>query len=297
MKIQYEVLSPRGKTVKLICQANEIIDEFAAKGFVLTVRQIYYQFVARDLVPNTVQSYGLIQRTLDTGRMGGWIDWHAIEDRSRRVNKNSHWSSPQSILESAAAGYQLDSRRDQPWLLEVWIEKEALLGIIEPVCEELDITYLACKGYYSLSAMWRGAQRFLDRPDQKGVVIHLGDHDPSGLDMTRDIRDRLHTFGCTNIKINRIALTMEQVEQYNPPPNFAKLSDSRAPDYIEEFGSNSWELDALSPEIVTQLITEEVAKYTDQPKRDAILEQEQEQREQLERVAEGWNDLIEGGWF
>ena len=292
-KIQYERCRPRGKAQELIVRANEVIEEYAQQGFVLTVRQIYYQFVARGWIPNTLQSYGLVDRTLHTGRMGGWIDWSAIEDRSRRVCENTHWVSPEHILTAAANTFQLDSREDQDWYLEVWVEKEALLGVIAPTCERLDVTYLACKGFYSLSAMWRAAQRFLEHEHQSCMVIHLGDHDPSGLDMTRDINDRLEKFGCDFVEVNRIALNMDQIEELKPPPNPAKSSDSRYHAYVQRYGTTSWELDALSPPIIGKLITNAILAGTDKKKRKAILRKEQEQKDQLQQVAENWEDVID----
>jgi len=293
-KIQYEVCRPRGKAQELIVRANEVIDEYREQGFILTVRQIYYQFVARGWIPNTLRSYGLVDRTLHTGRMGGWIDWSAIEDRSRRVCENTHWRDPEHILTAAANTFQLDSREDQEWYIEVWVEKEALLGVIAPTCEAFDVTHLACKGFYSLSAMWRAAQRFLKHEHQYCMVIHLGDHDPSGLDMTRDIGDRLEKFGCGFVEVNRIALNMDQIEKFNPPPNPAKMTDSRYRTYVQQYGTTSWELDALSPPVIEELITEAILRLTDQKKREAILRTEQEQKEQLDEVADNWEDVING---
>ena len=292
-KMQYEEKRPRGRAQQLIVQANTIIDEYREQGFVLTVRQIYYQFVARGWIPNTLTSYGLIDRTLHTGRMGGWIDWDAIEDRSRRICENTHWHNPQHILSAAARTYQLDSRETQDWYVEVWVEKEALLGIIAPTCELLDVTYLACKGFYSLTAMWQAAQRFLEHEHQQCMIIHLGDYDPSGLDMTRDIGDRLTKFGCGFIEINRIALNLDQIKKYDPPPNPAKSTDSRYRAYVRKYGTTSWELDALSPPVIEKLITKEILKVTSQAKREAILLREQEQKDQLQQVADSWEDIVD----
>lgn len=93
--------------------------------------------------------------------------------------------------------------------------------------------------------MWSAAQRFIsqDYRDNR-VIIHLGDHDPSGIDMTRDIQERLQMFGA-DVYVKRVALTMNQIGTYNPPPNPAKITDSRASKYIDEYSNESWELDAL----------------------------------------------------
>jgi len=271
----------------LIEQANEILAEYEDQGFILTVRQVYYQFVARGLISNCLKSYGYVGAALNKGRLAGLIDWSLIEDRTRNLAGNSHWNSPSEILMSAAFSYKLDSREDQEYKIEIWIEKDALVGMIEPVCVELDLDYFACRGFVSLSEMWRAAQRL---KNENCIILHLGDHDPSGIDMTRDIQDRLVTFGCDNLEVKRIALTMDQIKEFNPPPNPVKLSDSRARDYIIEYGSESWELDALAPDVLEKLIRKHVADFTDESKRQKLLDRQQQEKEQLEHVAENWED-------
>ena len=97
---------------------------------------------------------------------------------------------------------------------------------------------------------------------QEAFIIHLGDHDPSGIDMTRDIQERMDLFGA-DVTVDRIALTWEQIELYNPPTNPTKLTDSRATGYIKEYGYDCWELDALEPRVIEQLIIDTVMNLTD----------------------------------
>lgn len=290
MKISYITKKLGSVTLQRIDLANTIIEEYQAKGFKLTVRQIYYQFVARGLIANELRSYKLVANALEKGRMTGLIDWFAIEDRTRLLRGNTHWDSPSEILDSAAVSYKLDSRADQDYLIEVWIEKDALIGVIEPVCRELDVNFFSCRGYVSLSKMWRAAGRF-SIESRNCVLLYLGDHDPSGLDMTRDIGNRLDIFGCENVEVRRIALTMDQVEKYQPPPNFAKLSDTRTDDYIAMYGEESWELDALSPEVITEVIEENVNSLTNKSKRQKLINLQEEHREKLEDIALHWEEL------
>jgi len=284
-------------TLGRIEQANQIIEEYQAQGFTLTVRQIYYQFVARDLIPNELRFYRLVANALEKGRLTGQIDWQAIEDRTRFLRSNTHWEDPEHILMSAAAGYKLDTREDQDFLIEVWIEKDALVGVIDSVCKELDIDFFSCRGYVSLSEMWRAAQRY-QQEDRTCVLLHLGDHDPSGLDMTRDITDRLENmFQCDNVEVRRIALNMDQIKKYNPPPNFAKTTDTRSGNYIPKYGNKSWELDALSPNVIVDLIRKNVENLTDEDKRQHILSRQEEDREMLNNVADKWDELKDGDWI
>jgi len=128
---------------------------------------------------------------------------------------------------------------------------------------------------------------------QKVIVLHLGDHDPSGIDMTRDIEDRLDLFsGYADIEVRRIALTMEQIEKQQPPPNPAKVTDSRYAGYAAEYGDESWELDALEPQFISDLIRDEIEGERDPALwAEAINEQEAE-REQIQDVIDRWNELF-----
>jgi len=156
---------------------------------------------------------------------------------------------------------------------------------------KLDVPYFACKGYVSASELWRAARRFKVRyRGQRVVVVHLGDHDPSGLDMTRDIFDRQDLFG-GRAKVNRIALNFDQVEQYGPPPNPAKVTDSRAAGYIAEYGRSSWELDALEPRVMRDLIADTVKQYRDDDIYQDRLDLEAKYKAILENVRDNWESI------
>lgn len=262
--------------LRTIEQANRIIDDYANEGYTLTLRQLYYQFVARDLIPNTMQSYKRLGSIINDARLAGEIDWDAIEDRTRFLRTHSNWESPASIVRVCADQFEIDMWENQDIRPEVWIEKDALVGVVERVCDELRIPYFACRGYASQSELRTAGLRLRRhiRNGQRPVILHLGDHDPSGMDMTRDNRERLEMFAESNdFDLVRLALNFDQIEQYNPPPNPAKLTDSRAEGYIAEFGHSSWELDALSPEVINRLIKDEVQSRFDA---DAWAESEAE---------------------
>jgi hypothetical protein len=282
----------RNKTLKTIQQANEIIAEYQADGYDLTLRQLYYQFVARDLIPNSQKEYNNLGSVINNGRLAGLIDWDCIKDRTRDMQKNSHWESPSDILESCAACFAVDTRQDQDIYLEVWVEKEALANVIERIANELDIPWFACRGYVSQSAMYEAAKRLQKRKQRNAIILHLGDHDPSGVDMTRDIQDRLEMFDADCV-VERIALNMDQVDEFDPPPNPAKITDSRSGGYIAEFGRQSWELDALDPHTLTTLIRERADKYTDRKKRNRWIRYQNEQRQLLGEAAHRWDDVSE----
>lgn len=291
MKTAYIDKNFRQKSLAIIDQANEIIEEFEAKGYDLTLRQLYYQFVARGLIPNTDRDYKNLGSVINDARLAGLIDWKSIVDRTRPKRGNSHWSDAADILESATASFRLDSRKDQKIYLEVWVEKDALVDVVERACVEIDVPFLSCRGFVSQSAMWQAAMRINNR-GIPSIIIHLGDHDPSGIDMTRDIQDRLDIFEC-DATVERIALNLDQIEQYNPPPNPAKISDSRYDGYVAKYGEDSWELDALEPQVITQLIIDSAEKYTDKKKRDLIINRQEAYREQIQHIADNWDEITD----
>ena len=283
----------RAPSLALIAQANEIVEEYAADGFTLTLRQLYYQFVARGLIANNDRSYKRLGSVISDGRCAGLIDWDAIEDRTRWLRKNAAWESPEEIVEICARTFNFDMWENQTHRPEVWIEKDALVGAIEGVCNSLEVPHFSCRGYASQSELWRAGRRLRgwNLAGQQPVVIHLGDHDPSGMDMTRDVTDRLSLFAETTVPVVRIALNMPQVEEFNPPPNPAKLTDSRAERYIAEFGDSSWELDALDPKTLSRLITAAVESVRDDEKWAEMIEKRDDARATLQSVSDKWAEV------
>jgi hypothetical protein len=328
-RIAYEINNMRAGSLSIVETAERLSAEYAAAGYSLTLRQLYYRFVADDLFPddrrwrlvggkwvrdpngtkNAEPNYKWLGEIANQARLTGLIDWYHMIDRTRGPMVPPHWDNPASIIDSAARGYQIDKWTTQPRRVEVWVEKDALSEVADRVASRHDAASFACKGYVSQSAMWSAGRRHLRHvlDDQAVTVLHLGDHDPSGLDMTRDIRDRLTTFvehdylarrlralpayaadGLPMLEVRRIALNMDQIEQYNPPPNPTKLSDSRATSYIEAFGHESWELDALPPDVLDALIDDAVAGIVD---RDLFAEREQQEaneRNALVAVSDRW---------
>lgn len=306
-EIAYKV--KRFKETKLITigLAQRIVAEYQEQGFDLTLRQVYYQFVARNLFPedrrwrlvgdkrwvkdpngtkNAEPNYKWLGDAINDGRLAGYLDWDAIVDRLRKKEGNQHWETPTEIVEAAVRSYKIDTWAEQPNRVEVWVEKEALAEIISSAALPLDVDYFSCKGYVSQSAMWRSAQRMIEyeKTGQQTFIIHLGDHDPSGIDMTRDIQDRLCLFGA-DTEVRRIALTMEQIEELDPPPDPAKVTDSRGPAYVAEYGHESWELDALEPAYLVNLVNTAVLDLRNELLWKAALKKEKAELALLKQAA------------
>ena len=286
MKYTVVEKSFRAATLEQIEQANRIIAEYQRQGFTLTLRQLFYQFVSRELLPNTSKAYDKLGRTINDARLAGFVDWNAIEDRTRSLRATENWPSGAALLEDAVGWFRTDKWADQEHYVEVWIEKDALVGVIEGVCNQLEVPFFACRGYPSLSELWSAGQRFIEREftrerEQYPVVIHLGDHDPSGIDMTRDVRERLSLLTGTYASVERIALNRDQVDEHRLPPNPAKFTDTRAAAYVERHGPVSWELDALEPQVIAELVQDRVLAYRDEDRWSESLDRELEIRERL----------------
>lgn len=282
MKECYIPKSFRDDALILIERINGIIDEYEAQGYTMTVRQVYYQLVAGDIVPNNLNSYKRVASVINDGKLAGLIDWDAMEDRTREFIRNSAWTSGRHILQSSAEWFHMDMWVNQPNRVFVVIEKEALVGVLEHTCRKFDVPLLAARGYPSGTVL----REFVEddvlsaiNSGQQVTILHLGDHDPSGLDMTRDLRERVELFCANTIdedeypEVKRIALNMDQIRRFNPPPNPAKTTDARFKVYQRRFGVESWELDALKPQYLNDMVSTEIENLYD-PDRWAERRQE-----------------------
>lgn len=282
----------------VVHQANEIITGYQAQGLDLTLRQLYYQFVTRNWITNEEKSYKKLGDIVSDGRMCGHIDWDSIKDRGRNVAGGGYYQGPDQVGRGVGLGYILDRWRNQDRRIEVWVEKEALAGVVQRPAGEFNVSYFSCKGYTSQSEMWAAAMRLLRyaRTGQRPLILHLGDHDPSGLDMTRDIRERLDTFmaahGYSGPEVRRIALNMDQIQLYDPPPNPAKVTDSRFASYQAEYGEESWELDALEPTVLMDLIRQEIEAERDPDALREAIEEEQHDKKLFSLVRDRWSDVL-----
>lgn len=328
-KIRYEDWKPGSDALDVIAQAEVIAREYARQGYDLTLRQTYYQFVARGYIPNTDRSYKRLGSILNKARMAGLFDWDWMTDRTRNLAGIGSYRTPQQWLNDLARGFDVDHWEDQDVHVEVWVEKEALAGVVARAAGTWDVAYFSCRGYVSQSELWGAGQRLGDkaREGKDVLVLHLGDHDPSGIDMTRDIIDRLNLFvrqdtvleeieaaheahqdlGDENwqeaateriasvvdrLEVRRIALNMDQVQEFNPPPNPAKLTDSRVAGYIEAYGRQSWELDALDPATLDALIQDNIREVVDMDRWTHHDNRAEIERDRLAEIADRYEEIV-----
>lgn len=292
------------RTVEMLGHATRIVDSMREQGYKLTLRQLYYRLVAEGLIANNDKEYDKLGRIVTSARESGRMDWLAIEDRGRQAYGPHCEENPDALVKGLEDGIKFDQWKRQDHYLEVWVEKQALEAVIARPCSKYDVVYMACKGHLSASEAWRAGQRYARKiaDGKKPVLIHLADHDPSGIHMTEDNRDRVRLFAeDQGIKVERIALNMNQVEKYKPPPNPVKKADSRTAAYSKRFGGNCWELDALEPAVLTAIIEKKINQYRDPAKWDSTLVKEEEAKTTLVALSDHWTELkdhmTEMGWI
>jgi hypothetical protein len=275
---------------------NEVVKERSESGFVLTLRALHYQMVSRfppkdpgnpeckesvsggPAYFNTFRSYKNLGTLVSDGRMAGLIDWDAVEDRGRVAQRPYFSNSIEDTLRGAIEYFKLDRWDKQPHYAEFWVEKDAVSSYMEPLKEEFDATLVVNKGYSSTTAMHNASRRFL-RQAGKGKKIHLfylGDFDPSGEDMVRDIDDRLKIFGVEDLDVQKLALNMDQIRRYKLPPSPLKGDDSRSAAFEAEHGRRTWELDALEPQVMQDLVRAAFKKILNRKIQEVVLGRERD---------------------
>lgn len=323
-----------------------ICEEYLANGDTLTLRQLYYQLVSKDLIPNHDKVYKKIGSIKDDIVYSGLVDWRTFEDRGRVPSRAYFEDNVKGALERTVDFYNLDKQRGQGTHIEVWTEKDAISGILRTVTDEYTIRLAVNKGYTSSTAIYNSYERFVQSilRRKKVKILYFGDHDPSGLDMIRDIktrlefmfitgdrlRDKAHSYFIDNdytihdvtalgedyeavsklvwdddfeaqelleqgkvrimldelelFEVVQIGLTMKQIEEYNPPHNPAKMTDPRAKWYIRQFGAVSWEVDALPPKLMREIVKTSIVENMDDKEYQLVLEKEQEDIKEITKI-------------
>lgn len=295
MKEQFIDWKPTPESEDRLTTINGILVEYADEGIVLTLRQLYYQLVAKAIIPNQQREYKRLGDLLSKARLAGMVDWDAIEDRARRPVIWRAYDTIQECVQEAAENFALHRWHDQPNYVELWCEKDALSSVLRPICAELFNPLMVNRGYSSSSAMYEAAQRLKSRrgtdeetgEDRPVHILYLGDFDPSGEDMVRDIRDRFETFQVEDVTVTKIALNPDQVRRWRLPPNPAKMTDSRAAGFVAEHGHQSYEVDAISPKDLQRLVRDAIRELMDEDRYSAVCERELKLTNKLKKAVAG----------
>lgn len=263
--------------------ASEVLNEYQRDGLKPTLRQLYYQLVAKNIIKNTPQAYQSLMKMTIRAREGNEWSLDALDDRSRIYNELLSYESHKDALKQLESSFKLNPRDFLKWKTIVLYEKEALTNLVELVCDEYRVDFMATRGFLSLSKVAEIKKKlYFTDEDNYPVILYMGDHDPSGMEIFEDLRRRFGGYG----ELKRIALNMDQIQKYNLPPNPAKMSDNCSQKYVERFGKSSWELDALGRGETQSLLRKEIESHIDREGLDKMLEQEKEQADELKEMIE-----------
>lgn len=277
------------KTKVNLDQILGIVDEYVAENMNLTLRQIYYQMVSRGHVENSEAGYQRVKGIVGKARYAGMMDWEVIVDRTRLPSIPSEWENPTALLETALNAYRLPRLEGQEYYVEVITEKDALLTTIARVATKYHLPANVFRGYTSTTVMYEMSKRISEASAEgkKPVLLYIGDHDPSGLDMLRDVEARQREFlRDVPLTVVHVALTMDQIKKLNPLPNKTKDGDVRSKEYIDQFGKVCWEADALPPKYLKDVLETTILKCIDVEKMDVIKQREESDKDTLRSLIE-----------
>jgi len=283
----------------IVDATNKIFHQYTVR---LTVRQIYYRLISPpfQLFANKMSNYKGFDKILTRAREKGDVDWRRIEDRSRTtIGGDSGFENPESFMETTLRvmkdlweGYSRPAWRDQSQYVEVWVEKDALATLVSNIANGYNVLTYPSRGYSSFTRVKEAIEdRFNEVSEERGIIIiHLTDHDPSGLDMTKDLEKRFSKYmeDAERVTMHRVALTLDQIKKFNLASNPTKIADPRSADYLLAIGDQCWELDALPPDELEQIIKRAINRFIDtdawDENQDLIAKEKEELRKKFESM-------------
>jgi len=261
---------------KLVAAALEVFDQYDTA---ITLRQLYYRLVSRLLIPNTINSYKRLSRIMVKAREDEDVPVNCLEDRSRRIlgrgdvgyeSAEDYLKLKLSSLQDSWKGFTMPMWEEQPVYVLISLEKDALSRLVSRVANQYSVRTFPTRGYPSFSYVQIMANYMQTRLAGKPtVLLYFGDFDPSGVDIERDLEDRLGRYGAKDFKVKRIALTAAQIRQYDLPPMPVKRSDARAEGFMATHGDRSVELDALDPNLLQEVVEKAILENIDARKWNA----------------------------
>jgi hypothetical protein len=238
---------------------DEFLIDYAARHAPVTARQLFYACTVAHLVEKTENCYAKIQQRAVKLRRNGSLDWAHIVDGTRSAREPLMYNSIEEGVDNMLDWLRLDPWTEHDDQLQLWLEKDALAGVIEPVTREYGVPLFVARGYSSVTFLHDAAER-IERIGKRAFVYHLGDFDPSGVDASRALESGLREFAPeASISFERIAVTEAQIDDMSLPSRPTKSSDPRA----EKFDGDSVELDAIPPDDLRDLVRETIEQHID----------------------------------
>ena len=273
----------RKESLDILAQVQKIIDSY---DFALTLRQIYYQLVAKQIIPNEQRYYKKLSRICVAGRDEGILPEEGFSDRLRAVDKLSSWTDLNEFMQTVRRSYNRDKWQNQPKYLEIWTEKDALRDVLTEITYRHDVTLMVARGQLSRTAVYEAAKRYKAQNNKECYLYYCGDFDPSGLSIYNSITKRLEDFD-VSIDYERIALTKEQIEKYKLPSDPGKQSDPNYNKFVELYGSDMVvELDSLPPDILRKIVKDCILQNIDESYLVYMLKKEKGEKIRLNKIIE-----------
>ena len=244
------------------------LEVFEQYDTAITLRQLYYRLVSRLLIPNTINSYKRLSRILVKARERLDVPINCLEDRSRRIlgkGDTGYYSAEEylkmklSTLHDSWKSFSMPMWDDQPNYILISLEKDALSRLVSRIANRYSVRTFPTRGYPSFSYVQQMSSYIRNKLRGKPtIVLYFGDFDPSGIDIERDLSDRLEKYKAGDFVVKRVALTSDQIKTYNLPPMPVKRSDARSDSFLAEHGDTSVELDALEPNIFQRMVAKSI---------------------------------------
>jgi hypothetical protein len=267
---------------------REALFETLAEDHPMTVRQVFYRLVSRGAIAKTEAEYQrTVIRLLGEMRREKIIPFHWIADNTRWQRKPTTFSSIEHLLRNAAQAYRRALWDNQSAYVEVWLEKDALAGVVMEETEPWDVPLMVTRGYPSLSYLHTAAETIAAQ-EKPTFLYYLGDHDPSGVDIPRKVEEDIRTFAPgAQIGFERIAVTPEQISALGLQTRPTKKTDTR----INRFEGESVEVDAIPPRVLREIVRRHIVQHVDEHQLSVQRVAEQSERDWLEWVAVNYGNL------
>lgn len=250
----------------------------------MTVRQVFYQATVRGIVEKAETGYAKVQTDLTLMRRSGDLPYDWLADNTRWQRKPTTYDSVEEALNETARLYRRSLWSNADAYVEIWLEKDALSGVVYPVTSSYDVPLMVARGYASLSFLHNAAE-YIASLSVPAFIYHLGDFDPSGVNAGQKIEETLREMAPeAEIHFQRLAVTTEQIRRWSLPTRPTKKTDSRA----KGFGDLSVELDAIEPATLRALVEETIQSHLPAEELRVLQVAEESEREQLSNLAKLW---------
>jgi hypothetical protein len=259
----------------------------------ITGRGIGYKLFTLKLIPSmSTANMQKVYRLLRIAREEGTIPWEWIVDETRGVERVATWNNPAEYAECTVRDYRRDFWNQQPVRVQVWSEKGTVRGLLQPVLDEYAVGFNPVHGYNSATNMHDVS---IDDDGRPLIILYVGDFDPSGMNMSEvDIPKRLKKYDGRHVKLRRIALKRHHLRGLPSFPAKDKKKDPRYRWFVANYGDRCWELDAMDPNDLRDLVEKEIKKLIEPEAWERCVAVNDAERESLETVLDSWKDAKEG---